>query len=419
MLQDTEKLKTFIEKQEQEVASIFKQYDDVLLLNQEKVLCAMQHNRLAEKHFQTTTGYGYSDEGREVTEKIYAEIFGAECALVRPQIVSGTHAITTALFGVLRPGDKLLSITGEPYDTVKTAIGANGEARGEGTLHDFGIEYAQVELRQDGGFDKEQIREKIDEATKAIYIQRSTGYSMRNAIDIASIEEIISFVKGIRASLVVVVDNCYGEFIETKEPTQAGADLVCGSLIKNPGGGIAPCGGYIIGTRDCVSLAAARLTSPGIAFEVGANLGVIRSYLQGLFLAPKVTNQAVKSAVLNAQVFSSLGFDVFPQVGAKRSDIIQAITMETKEDVLAFCKGIQSASPVDSYVTPLAWDMPGYTSQVVMAAGNFISGSSIELSADSPLTEPYTVYVQGALTYEHGKIATMYALREMGLGKRL
>lgn len=409
------KITSFITECEKQLAPVFQSYDDVLMFNQEKVLLAMQKNRLAEKHFQTTTGYGYTDEGRDITEQIFADVFGAQRALVRPHIVSGTHAISTALFALLRPGDTLLSITGAPYDTIRTAIGINGGYEGQGTLADYNVAYKQVDLLKDGSFDLENIKASIDATTKVIYIQRSTGYSMRNALDIASIETIINFVKAIKADVLVIVDNCYGEFIEEKEPTQVGADLICGSLIKNPGGGIAPCGGYIAGTNHAVSLAAARLTSPGIAFEVGANLGVVRSYLQGFFLAPKVTNQALKSAVLNAQAFSNLDFEVFPKANAKRSDIIQAIVLKSREQILAFCKGIQAASPVDSYVTPLPWDMPGYESEVIMAAGNFISGSSIELSADSPMKEPYTVYVQGGLTYEHGKIGTMYAMQEMGL----
>ncbi|MGN8913598.1 aminotransferase class I/II-fold pyridoxal phosphate-dependent enzyme [Anaerofustis butyriciformans] len=409
----SEKAIKIVKDAEKQVEYKFKEIDEICEYNQFKVLSAMQKYRLALRHFNESTGYGYDDEGREITEKIYAEVFGGGAALVRPQIVSGTHAISLMLYGVLRPGDTLLSITGDPYDTIRSTIGINDNGEDLGSLKDYNVDYDKVELLEDGSIDYEKIKEKLNDKVKAVFIQRSSGYKDTKALSIRKIKEACEFVKGIKKDVIILVDNCYGEFLEKQEPLNVGADMIAGSLIKNPGGGLVSVGGYIVGSEKNIKKVAARLTSPGIALEVGANLGVIRSYLQGLFIASKVTSGAIKGAILAAKVFESIGYRVFPGVDDERSDIIQAVVLGSSEKVCAYCRGIQSAAPVDSYVTPEPWDMPGYDDQVIMAAGNFIEGSSIELSADAPMKEPYIVYQQGGLTYEHSKIGTIKALDEI------
>lgn len=407
----------FIANAEKEIDQILRQHDATALFNQNKVLSAMQHNRLAERHFASSTGYGYNDDGRELTEKVFAEIFGAEKALVRPSIVSGTHAISLVLYGVLRPGDNFMAITGRPYDTIYSNIGTDGKYNGLGTLQDFGIGYKEVDLKEDNSVDYEKIKELMDDNTKLIYIQRSTGYSLRDALTVEKIGEICSFIRTLDDDVIIFTDNCYGEFIEEKEPCEVGVDIIAGSLIKNPGGGLAQTGGYICGKEKYIDMIASRLTAPSIAYEVGATLGVTRSYLQGVFIAPSVVNNAIKGAILTSYLFEKLGFEVFPKFNSSRSDIIQAIVFKEKEKVISYCRTIQAASPVDSYVTPEPWDMPGYDDPVIMAAGNFIQGSSIELSADSPMRPPFVVYQQGGLTYEHVKIALYNAISELNLLK--
>lgn len=402
-----------INRSEKALEERFSQIDAISFQNQEKVLSAMQENRLSERHFMTSTGYAYSDEGRDVCEQIFADVFGAEAALVRPQIVSGTHAIALALFGVLRSGDELLSVTSLPYDTVQTMIGLNEQASGSGTLKELGVEYSQTDFTPDGDIDLAAVLAALRDKTKAIFLQRSTGYARRRALSLADIKRVIDSVKKARPDIIVIVDNCYGEFLDTIEPTDIGADLICGSLIKNPGGGLVHTGGYVIGRQKYVNLAAARLTAPGIALEVGANLGVLRSYMQGLFIAPSVVAGALKGAVLTAKVLAERGFDVFPAFDDARSDIIQAAVLNSREKLIAYCRGIQAASPVDSFASPEPWDMPGYDAEIIMAAGNFVSGSSIELSADAPMKEPYIVYQQGGLTYNHAKLGLCYAIAEM------
>lgn len=409
----SEKAIKIVKEAEKQVEYKFKEIDEICEYNQFKVLSAMQKYRLALRHFNESTGYGYDDEGREITEKIYAEVFGGKAALVRPQIVSGTHAISLMLYGVLRPGDTLLSITGDPYDTIRSTIGINDNGEDLGSLKDYNVDYDKVELLEDGSIDYEKIREKLNDKVKAVFIQRSSGYKDTKALSIRKIKEACEFIKGIKKDVIILVDNCYGEFLEKQEPLNVGADMIAGSLIKNPGGGLVSVGGYIVGSKENIKKVGARLTSPGIALEVGANLGVIRSYLQGLFIASKVTSGAIKGAILAAKVFESIGYRVFPGVDDERSDIIQAVVLGSSEKVCAYCRGIQSAAPVDSFVTPEPWDMPGYDDQVIMAAGNFIEGSSIELSADAPMKEPYIVYQQGGLTYEHSKIGAIKALDEI------
>ncbi|RGD74601.1 aminotransferase class I/II-fold pyridoxal phosphate-dependent enzyme [Anaerofustis stercorihominis] len=405
-----EKAINIVKEAEKRIKYKFEEIDDICEYNIYKVLNAMQNHRLSLRHFNESTGYAYDDEGREITEKIYAQVFGGEAALVRPQIVSGTHAISLMLYGVLRPGDTLLSITGDPYDTIRSTIGINDNGENLGSLKDYNVNYDKVDLKDGGEIDFDEVEKKLNDNVKAVFIQRSSGYTDAKALSIRKIEEACKFVKGIKKDVLVLVDNCYGEFLEKKEPIEVGADLIAGSLIKNPGGGLVSVGGYIIGSSENIKKVASRLTAPGIALEVGANLGVIRSYLQGLFMASKVTSGAIKGAILAASVFESIGYRVFPGVDDERSDIIQAVVLGSKEKVCAYCEGIQEAAPVDSYVTPEPWDMPGYDDQVIMAAGNFIEGSSIELSADAPMKEPYIVYQQGGLTYEHSKIGTIKAL---------
>lgn len=388
----------------------FEQIDAVSEYNQLKVIGAMQKNRVSEACLLGTTGYGYNDLGRDTLEAVYADIFHTEDALVRPQITCGTHALALALMSNLRPGDELLSPVGKPYDTLEEVIGIR---ESKGSLKEYGISYKQVDLLPDGGFDFEGIKNAINEKTKLVTIQRSKGYQTRPTLSIAKIEELISYIKNIKPDVICMVDNCYGEFTETREPSDVGADLVVGSLIKNPGGGLAPIGGYLAGKRECIENAAYRLTSPGLGKEVGASLQALNSFYQGLFLAPSVTANALKSAVFAANIYEKLGFEVVPDGKESRHDIIQAVTFGTPEGVIAFCQGIQQAAAVDGHVTPEPWDMPGYDSPVIMAAGAFVSGSSIELSADGPIKPPYTVYFQGGLTWQHGKFGIMKTLQKL------
>ncbi len=395
------------EKYEKELEERFKKIDETAEYNQLKVIKAMQDNRLSDIHFASSTGYGYNDIGRETLESVYASIFNTEDALVRPQITCGTHALTIALSANLRPGDELLSPVGKPYDTLEGVIGIHPST---GSLAEFGITYRQVDLLQDGGFDYEGIKAAINEKTKLVTIQRSKGYQTRPTLSVERIGELISFIKGIKPDLAVMVDNCYGEFVEKIEPTDVGADMCVGSLIKNPGGGLVASGGYIAGKKEYIEKCAYRLTAPGLGKEVGATLGINQSMFQGLFLAPTVVASALKGAIFAARIFENLGYSCIPNGTEDRFDIIQAVTLGSAEKLIAFCGGIQAASPVDSFVVPEGWAMPGYTSDVIMAAGNFIQGSSIELSADGPITEPYAVYFQGGLTWYHAKLGILSAL---------
>ncbi len=388
----------------------FEEIDRTAEYNQLKVLKAMQDNKVSEACLLGTTGYGYNDLGRETLEAVYASLFHTEDALVRPQITCGTHALALALLSNLRPGDELLSPVGKPYDTLEEVIGIRPS---KGSLAEYGISYRQVDLLSDGSFDYENIRKAVNEQTKLVTIQRSKGYQTRPTLSVARIGELISFIKAIKPDVICMVDNCYGEFVECMEPTDAGADMVVGSLIKNPGGGLAPIGGYIAGKKACVENAAFRLTSPGLGKEVGASLGILRDFYHGLFLAPTVTAGALKGAVFAANIYERLGFQVVPNSTESRHDIIQAVEFGTAEGVIAFCKGIQAAAPVDSFVTPEPWDMPGYDAQVIMAAGAFVSGSSIELSADGPIKPPYAVYFQGGLTFEHARFGIMKTLQSV------
>ena len=387
----------------------FSRIDAIAEFNQIKVLKAMQEARLAEEHLYGTTGYGYNDSGRDVLEKIYANVFQTEDALVRQQITCGTHALTVALFGNLRPGDEMLSIAGSVYDTLQGVIGIRPEI---GSLAEFGVTYNQVDLI-DGKWDFDGIKAAIKPNTKLIEIQRSKGYDTRPTLSVDQIGEAISFVKSIKPDVIVMVDNCYGEFVEEKEPSQVGADMVVGSLIKNPGGGLAPIGGYICGTKECIDKCASRLTTPGLLKEVGASLGQTRNFAQGLFLAPVVTAAALKGSILAANVYEKLGFKAIPNSTEERYDIIQSIVFGKPELLCAFCEGIQAAAPVDSFVKPVPWAMPGYDSDVIMAAGAFVSGASIELSADGPLKDPYAVYFQGGLTYPHAKYGILMSLQKI------
>ena len=397
----------------------FEKIDQTAEYNQMKVLHAMQKNRVNATHFAATTGYGYNDSGRETLEAVYADCFGTEAALVRPQITCGTHALAVALSANLRPGDELLSPVGKPYDTLEEVIGIRPSM---GSLKEFGITYAQVDLLSDGSFDYEGIRNAIHERTKLITIQRSKGYQTRPTLSVQRIGELIAFVKSVKPDVICMVDNCYGEFVEETEPSQVGADMIVGSLIKNPGGGLAPIGGYICGTKACVDQCAYRLSAPGLGQEVGANLGILPSFYQGFFLAPTVVAGALKGAIFAANVYEKLGYKVIPNGTESRHDIIQAVEFGTPEGVIHFCEGIQAAAPVDSYVTPEPWDMPGYDSPVIMAAGAFVQGSSIELSADGPIAPPYAVYFQGGLTWYHAKLGIMMSLQklyESGIVKKL
>ena len=375
--------------------------------NQLKVIHAMQKNRVSEGCFHYASGYGYDDQGRDTLEKVYADVFHTECALVRPQIACGTHALSLALGANLRPGDELLSPVGKPYDTLEEVIGIRPSS---GSLAEYGITYRQVDLKPDGSFDYENIEKAIHEKTKLVTIQRSKGYQTRPSFSVAQIGELIAFVKKIKPDVICMVDNCYGEFVEQIEPSDVGADMVVGSLIKNPGGGLAPIGGYIAGRKDLIENCGYRLTSPGLGREVGASLGVMQSFYQGLFLAPTVVASALKGAILAANIYEMLGFSVVPSGTESRHDIIQAVEFGIPEGVIEFCKGIQAAAPVDSYVTPEPWPMPGYDSDVIMAAGAFVQGSSIELSADGPIKPPYAVYFQGGLTWPHAKLGILMSL---------
>ena len=370
----------------------FEEIDKNAEYNQMKVIKAMQDEKVAEMHLSGTTGYGYNDDGRDTLEKIYSDIFKTEDALVRPQIICGTHALNVALSSNLRPGDELLSPVGKPYDTMDEIIGIRPS---KGSLAEYGITYAQVDLLPDGGFDYEGIKNAINERTKLVTIQRSKGYASRPTLSVERIGELISFIKSIKPDVICMVDNCYGEFVERIEPSEVGADMIVGSLIKNPGGGLAPCGGYIAGKKECVEQAAYRLSSPGLGKEVGATLGVNQSFYQGLFLSPVVVAGALKGAIFAANVYEKAGFVVRPDGSEPRYDIIQAVELGSADGLLAFCKGIRAAAPVDSFVTPEPWPMPGYDSAVIMAAGAFVQGSSIELSADGPLKEPYSLFFQG------------------------
>ena len=388
----------------------FEEIDKNAEYNQMKVIKAMQDEKVAEMHLSGTTGYGYNDDGRDTLEKIYSDIFKTEDALVRPQIICGTHALNVALSSNLRPGDELLSPVGKPYDTMDEIIGIRPS---KGSLAEYGITYAQVDLLPDGGFDYEGIKNAINEKTKLVTIQRSKGYASRPTLSVERIGELISFIKSIKPDVICMVDNCYGEFVERIEPSEVGADMIVGSLIKNPGGGLAPCGGYIAGKKECVEQAAYRLSSPGLGKEVGATLGVNQSFYQGLFLSPVVVAGALKGAIFAANVYEKAGFVVRPDGSEPRYDIIQAVELGSADGLLAFCKGIQAAAPVDSFVTPEPWPMPGYDSDVIMAAGAFVQGSSIELSADGPLKEPYSVFFQGGLTWYHAKIGIMMSVQKM------
>ena len=388
----------------------FEQIDAVCEYNQLKVLKALQDCRVSEACLYGTTGYGYNDIGRDTLEQVYAHVFHTEDALVRPQITCGTHALALALMSNLRPGDELLSPVGKPYDTLEEVIGIRDS---KGSLKEYGISYSQVDLLPDGSFDYEGIKDAINEKTKLVTIQRSKGYQTRPTFSVKQIGELIAFIKNIKPEIICMVDNCYGEFVETIEPSDVGADMIVGSLIKNPGGGLAPIGGYIAGKKECVENAAFRLTSPGLGKEVGASLGVLEKFYQGLFLAPTVTSGALKGAIFSANMYEKLGYKVVPNSIESRHDIIQAIEFGTKEGMVAFCKGIQAAAPIDSFVTPEPWAMPGYDSDVIMAAGAFVSGSSIELSADGPVKEPYAVYFQGGLTWHHAKFGMMKTLQTL------
>lgn len=389
----------------------FEKIDETAEYNQMKVINAMQKNHVAEMHLNGTSGYGYNDDGRDTLEQVYADIFKAEAALVRPQIICGTHALNIALSSNLRPGDELLSPVGKPYDTMDEIIGIRPS---KGSLAEYGVSYRQVDLLADGSFDYENIKKAINEKTKLVTIQRSKGYASRPTLSVERIGELISFIKEIKPDVICMVDNCYGEFVERIEPTEVGADMIVGSLIKNPGGGLAPCGGYIAGTKECVEQAAYRLSSPGLGKEVGATIGgVNKEFYQGLFLAPTVVAGALKGAIFAANAYERLGFKVVPDGKEERYDIIQAVELRSAKGLIAFCKGIQAAAPVDSFVTPEPWAMPGYDDDVIMAAGAFVQGSSIELSADGPLREPYAAYFQGGLTWYHAKLGILKSLQSV------
>lgn len=406
----SKKVLEFGKQAELKLKERFEAIDRTAEYNQLKVIGAMQKNRVSEGCFHYASGYGYDDQGRDTLEKVYADVFHTEAALVRPQIACGTHALALALGANLRPGDELLSPAGKPYDTLEEVIGIRPSA---GSLAEYGITYRQVDLKPDGSFDYENIEKAIHEKTKLITIQRSKGYQTRPSFSVAQIGELIAFVKKIKPDVICMVDNCYGEFVETIEPSDVGADMVVGSLIKNPGGGLAPIGGYVAGRKDLIENCGYRLTSPGLGREVGASLGVMQSFYQGLFLAPTVVASALKGAILAANLYESLGFPVVPDGSESRHDIIQAVELGMPEGVIAFCQGIQAAAPVDSYVTPEPWAMPGYDSDVIMAAGAFVQGSSIELSADGPIKPPYAVYFQGGLTWPHAKLGILMSLEHM------
>lgn len=397
-------------KAEAALAARFREIDGTAEMNQLKVLSAFRDNHVSEADFVKTTGYGYDDGGRDKLESVFAAVFKGEDALVRAQLISGTHAISTALFGNLRPGDELLSPCGKPYDTLDSIIGLNGA---RGSLKEYGVSYRQVDLNDDFSFDYEGIRNAINDRTKLVEIQRSRGYAQRPTFSVDKIGELIHFIKSVKPELKIMVDNCYGEFVEDREPLEVGADIIVGSLIKNPGGGLAPIGGYIVGNAEMVENAAYRLTAPGLGKEIGANLGINRDLYQGFFLSPQVVAGAEKGAIFAAYIFEKLGFEVSPASDEIRHDIIQAVNFNTPEGLQAFCEGIQAAAPVDAFVRPVPSDMPGYDSQVIMAAGNFISGASIELSADGPMRPPYTAFFQGGLTWYHAKAGILTAVQKL------
>ncbi|CAM4413076.1 methionine gamma-lyase family protein [Paenibacillus phoenicis] len=407
----SEEIVHWLEAAERQVESRFREVDRIVDHNQWKVIEAFQRHQVSDFHFAASTGYAYNDRGREVLDLVYADVFGAEAALVRPHFASGTHTIATALFGVLRPGDELLYITGRPYDTLHKVIGTPGD--GSGSLQDFGIRYHEAALLADGTVDWDTVKTKITDKTKVIGIQRSRGYDWRDSFSVEQIGEMVHRVKEIKPDLIVFVDNCYGEFTEEQEPTEVGADLIAGSLIKNPGGGLAETGGYICGKQDLVKLASNRLTAPGIGGEVGAMLGTTRGIYQGLFLAPTIVGQAIKGSILAAALFERAGFRSRPAWQDRRTDLIQAIAFDAPEQLIAFVQGIQRAAAVDGHVVPEPWDMPGYDHPVIMAAGTFIQGGSLELSADAPIRAPYIAYMQGGLTYSHVKFGLLTALQTM------
>ena len=400
---------TFVLSEEvmEDIKDKFEEIKQIREYNQYKVLRAMQRANLSDNHFNWTTGYGYNDIGREKIEEIYADVFGAEDALVRPIIVNGTHALSLCIQGLVRPGDEILSITEKPYDTLQGVIGIREE---KGSLKEFGVTYDDVDFLEDGNIDLEGVKRKINNRTKLVLIQRSKGYSWRKSLSIDDIKEAIEVVKSVKKDVIVMVDNCYGEFLDVKEPTEVGADIMAGSLIKNPGGGLALTGGYIAGRKDLVEMVSYRLTTPGIGKECGLTFGTSRNVLQGFFMAPYITSQAVMGAIYCARMFERLGYEVLPKYNDLRSDIIQVVRLKNAEEVIAFCQGVQAAAPVDSYVKPEPWAMPGYEDEVIMAAGAFIQGSSIELSADAPIRPPYNVYFQGGLTFDHSKMGTLKAV---------
>ena len=419
-----EKVIDLVQDAEKQLAERFAGIDDITAICQMKVLKAFQDNHINATHFDWSTGYGYDDAGREAVERVYASVFGTEAALVRPNIVNGTHAIAATLLGMLRPGDELIEVTGTPYDTLQTVIGrtSGNKANGRtdhgvlgddsfrGTIRDYGIVYREVALGPDKDVDIEAIRAAVSKDTKVVALQRSTGYDWRPAISLDSLRKVTELVHSIDPGIIVMLDNCYGEFVDIIEPTEFGVDVMAGSLIKNPGGGLALSGGYIVGRADLIEQISYRLTCPGIGAECGLTFGQNRNVLQGLFIAPKVVNSALRGAILAGTIYESLGFEVMPEAGARRSDIIQAVRFGSPERTVEFCRAIQSAAPIDSYVSPEPWDMPGYADQVVMAAGAFVQGSSIELSADSPIREPYIAYFQGGLTYEHARYGIIRSL---------
>ncbi|MGY3716619.1 methionine gamma-lyase family protein [Sutcliffiella cohnii] len=407
-LQHGETLKPIVRKIEKNIQEVLKEADQVSETNQFRVLQSFQQHRISDAHFMPTTGYGYDDMGRDALEKVYADVFGGESALVRPQIISGTHAISIALFGILRPGDELLYITGKPYDTLEEIVGIRGS--GVGSLKDFNINYEAIDLKNNKSIDWEAVSNAITPKTKMIGIQRSKGYATRPSFTIEEMEEMIKFVKEIKSDVIVFVDNCYGEFIELKEPCHVGADLIAGSLIKNPGGGLAKTGGYIVGKQKLVEACSYRMTSPGIGAEAGASLYSLQEMYQGFFLAPHVVAQALKGAVFTAAFLEELGMNTFPSWDSKRTDLIQSVQFDDRDKMVAFCQAIQFASPINSHVTPYPNYMPGYEDDVIMAAGTFIQGASIELTADGPIRPPYVAYVQGGLTYSHVKIAVCTAI---------
>ncbi|HET7578083.1 MAG TPA: methionine gamma-lyase family protein [Bacillales bacterium] len=400
-----------IERTEALIAPVHREIEKAAEGNQRRVLESFRRHRVSESHFQPSTGYGYDDIGRDTLEEVYAEVFGGEEAIVRPQIISGTHAISTALFGVLRPGDELLYITGQPYDTLEEIVGVRGDGRG--SLQEFGITYRVIELKENGHVNFEAVKKAMNEKTRMIGIQRSKGYAERPSFTISDIERMIAFVKEIKPDVVTFVDNCYGEFVESKEPCHVGADLAAGSLIKNPGGGLAKTGGYIAGKKPLIELCSYRLTSPGIGREAGASLNTLLDMYQGFFLAPHIVSQALKGAVFTSALLEEYGFQTTPKWNDKRTDLIQAVRFDDPDKMIAFCQAVQAASPVNAYVKPHPSPMPGYEDEVIMAAGTFVQGSSIEFSADGPLRPPYTAYVQGGLTYEHVKIAVSDAVKAL------